>query len=58
MQEYLENGTRLGWLIDPQNRQVEVYRRGQGVQILENPVALSGEDLLPGFILELKRVWQ
>jgi len=57
MQEYLENGSRLGWLIDPQNKRVEVYRRGQGVQILANPVELSGEDILPGFVLKLKRVW-
>lgn len=58
MQQYLDNGTKLGWLIDPKNKQVEVYRIGQKVQILENPVELSGEDVLPGFVLKLKRVWQ
>jgi Uma2 family endonuclease len=51
MQEYLENGLRLGWLIDPQNQQVEIYRPGQPVQIVPLPANLSGEDVLPGFIL-------
>lgn len=57
MQEYLENGARLGWLIDPQNRFVEIYRRNRAVEILENPSQLSGEDILPDFTLDLKRVW-
>lgn len=58
MQEYIHNDARLGFLIDPQNKRVEVYRRGQAVQILDNPVEVSGEDVLPGFVLDLKRVWQ
>ncbi|WP_071824970.1 Uma2 family endonuclease, partial [Microcystis aeruginosa] len=49
--EYRENGARLGWLIDPQNRQVEIYRQGKEVEILENPTDLSGEDVLPNFSL-------
>ena len=57
MQEYMDNGTRLGWLIDPRNRQVEIYRQGQDVEILENPIELSGEDVFPGFILNLRRIW-
>ncbi|MCW6037681.1 Uma2 family endonuclease [Spirulina subsalsa FACHB-351] len=57
MQEYLENGARLGWLIDPQTRMVEVYRRGLDVEILSNPAELSGEEVLPGFVLNLGRVW-
>ena len=57
MHEYIENGARLGWLIDPQNRLVEIYRSGQAVEIVENPSQLSGEDILPGFTLDLKRVW-
>lgn len=57
MEKYLENGARLGWLIDPQNKRVEVYRLGQAVEVLESPVALSGEQVLPGFSLVLKRVW-
>ena len=58
MSEYIDNGTKLGWLINPQNRQVEVYRFSQGVEILDNPTELLGEDILPGFILNLKRIWQ
>ncbi|NES24925.1 MAG: Uma2 family endonuclease, partial [Symploca sp. SIO3E6] len=58
MQQYLDNGTKLGWLIDPKNQRVEVYRTGQKVQILANPAELSGKDILPGFVLKLERVWQ
>ncbi|MCW5312769.1 Uma2 family endonuclease [Nostoc sp. KVJ3] len=56
MQEYIENGVRLGWLIDPQNQQVEIYRPGQDVEILRSPTSLSGEDVLPGFILDLAQI--
>ncbi|MEG4346407.1 Uma2 family endonuclease [Microcoleus sp. A003_D6] len=58
MREYMENGARLGWLIDPQNRRVEIYRQQAEVEILVNPVELSGEDVLPGFVLNLRRVWR
>lgn len=57
MQEYLENGARLGWLIDPKAKQVEIYRPGQAVEVLESPVALSGEEVLPGFGLELGQIF-
>lgn len=57
MVEYMENGAKLGWLINPQQRQVEVYRPGLTVEILDNPVELSGEEVLPGFLLDLHRVW-
>ena len=57
MREYVENGTCLGWLIDPQNRRVEIYRSGKEVEILDNPGQLSGEDVLPGFVLNLRQVW-
>jgi len=57
MQEYLENGTRLGWLINRQDRQIEIYRQGQGVEVLENPNSLSGEDILPSFVLDLEPIW-
>ena len=56
MQEYMDNGSQLGWLIDPQNKRVEVYRPGQVVKVLENPSLLSGERVLPGFTLSLKRI--
>lgn len=57
MQEYRENGTRLGWLINRQERQVEIYRPGQKVEILNNPSTLSGEALLPEFVLEMETIW-
>jgi Uma2 family endonuclease len=57
MQEYIENGTRLGWLINRKNRQVEIYRQGREKEILENPTTLSGEDILPGFVLNLSLIW-
>jgi Uma2 family endonuclease len=50
MQEYIDNGALLGWLINPQDNQVEIYRKGQVVELLENPTELSGEDVLPDFL--------
>ncbi len=57
MQEYVENGASLGWLIDPTNRRVYVYRPEQEVETLENPETVSGESLLKGFTLNLKEIW-
>ena len=57
MREYIDNGARLGWLIDPQNRRVEIYRPEREVELLENPQNLSGEEILPEFVLNLRRVW-
>jgi Uma2 family endonuclease len=51
MQEYLHCGLQLGWLINPQDRQVEIYRSGQEAEVLNYSVTLSGEDVLPGFEL-------
>ena len=56
MQEYLDNGVKLGWLIEPEAKTVEIYRVGQHIEILNNPQTLSGEDVLPGFILDLSLV--
>jgi Uma2 family endonuclease len=53
MQEYLENGLRLGWLINPQDGEVEIYRQGQPKEIVKMPSLLSGEDILPGFNLQV-----
>jgi Uma2 family endonuclease len=53
MQEYLNSGLRLGWLINPQDQQVEIYRRDQPTETLGFPVTLSGEDVLPGFVFSL-----
>ncbi|MBE9103014.1 Uma2 family endonuclease [filamentous cyanobacterium LEGE 07170] len=57
MQEYMDNGAQLGWLIDPYSKWVEIYRSGKEVQVLDNPSKLSGEVVLPGFTLSLKRIW-
>jgi Uma2 family endonuclease len=56
MQEYIENGAQLGWLIDRKNKRVEIYRRGKDVEILDNPATLSGENVLPGFVLDLQQI--
>ncbi|WP_013322891.1 Uma2 family endonuclease [Gloeothece verrucosa] len=57
MQEYLNNGTRLAWLINRQDRKIEIYRQNQDVEILDNPTTLSGENILPGLILNLELIW-
>ncbi|NJN10631.1 MAG: Uma2 family endonuclease [Richelia sp. RM2_1_2] len=57
MREYINNGARLGWLLDPQHRQVEIYQPGSQVKVLENPAQLFGEEVLPAFVLNLRRVW-
>ncbi|MFM7190312.1 MAG: Uma2 family endonuclease [Microcystaceae cyanobacterium] len=57
MQEYLANGTRLGWLINRQDQQVIIYRPGQSVEVLIHPFMLSGEEILPGFVLDLDPIW-
>lgn len=57
MQEYMDNGTQLGWLIDRKQRQVFIYRPNTSVEVLDNPQTLSGESLLPGFVLDLSQVW-
>ena len=57
MQEYMENGCRLGWLINRKKRQVEIYRPGQDVEVLQSPLTLSGENVLPGFVLNLQKIW-
>lgn len=57
MREYQENGVRLGWLINPQDQQVEIYRPGQAVEVLQSPQTLSGELVLPDFGLSLERIF-
>ncbi|MBW4613490.1 MAG: Uma2 family endonuclease [Desmonostoc vinosum HA7617-LM4] len=58
MREYIDNGVKLGWLINPQMRQVEIYRLGKPVEVLASPRELSGEDVLLGFILNLQILWR
>ena len=57
MREYRENGVKLGWLINPEEKQVEIYRLGQDVELLDSPQSLSGEDILPGFVLDLTNIF-
>lgn len=56
MQEWMDAGAKLGWYIQPYQRRVYVYHAGREVEVLENPETLSGEDLLPGFVLEVRRL--
>ncbi|WP_017658943.1 Uma2 family endonuclease [Baaleninema simplex] len=58
MREYRDHGTGLGWFIDPQRQQVEIYRDGREVEVLDRPMELSGESVLPGFRLNLQRIWR
>ncbi len=57
MVEYLANGARLGWLLDPEERKVHIYRPDAEVVCLENPSQLTGDPVLPGFVLDLTRAW-
>lgn len=54
----MDNQVKLGWLIDRKTRRVEIYRQGQEVELLESPKELSGEDVLPGFVLNMEIVWE
>ncbi|PMB47119.1 hypothetical protein CEN39_24990 [Fischerella thermalis CCMEE 5201] len=57
MKEYMENGAKLGWLIDRKNSKVEIYRQEKEIEVLDHPSNVSGEDVLPGFILDLTEIW-
>ncbi len=57
MKEYMKNGAKLRWLINRKNRQVEIYRQRKDIEILDHPSNVSGEDVLPGFILDLTEIW-
>ncbi|WP_390625511.1 MULTISPECIES: Uma2 family endonuclease [Nostoc] len=57
MQEYINNGALLGWLIDRQNRKVYIYRPNRELEILENPEAVIGTPELPGFVLRMAKIW-
>jgi Uma2 family endonuclease len=58
MEEYIENGASLGWLIDAEKRKIYVYRPEKEVEVLENPTEISGEPLLKDFTLNLKEIWE
>src|SRR4028118_961264 len=57
LQEYIDNGVSLGWLIDRKNRKVYIYRPNSEVECLDNPATLSGESILPEFVLQLSTIW-
>lgn len=58
MTKYISNGVRLGWLINSQNKQVEIYQPGKEREILENINSIADDDVLPGLVLELNTVWE
>ncbi|AFZ54507.1 Uma2 family endonuclease [Cyanobacterium aponinum AL20118] len=57
MQEYIDNGVKLGWLINPEKKEVEIYRQEGEKEVLNNPKILSGEDILPDFTLDLTEIF-
>jgi Uma2 family endonuclease len=57
MREYLDNGLGLGWLIVPKTQEVEIYRPGCEVEYLQSPRTLSGEEVLPGLVVDLQPIW-
>lgn len=58
IREYVENGARLGWLLDPEERKTHVYKPGETAGILRRSDKLSGDPVLSGFILDLKPIWE
>ena len=58
MEEYIDDGTRLGWLIDPYEETVAVYNEDGSIEELDKPATLSGEPVLPGFECNLERIWK
>ena len=58
MQEYIDNGAQLGWLLDPLDRRVSISRPGAEVERLDNPATVAGAPELPGFVLDLKAIWE
>jgi Uma2 family endonuclease len=57
MVEYMESGCRLGWLLDPKGKRAAIYRMGKPPELLTAPESLSGEDVLPGFVLDARFLW-
>lgn len=57
MQEYMNSGVQLGWLLSRDHKKVEIYRNGQPVEVLDAPKQLFGEDILPGFVLNIEAYW-
>ncbi|MEL6929124.1 MAG: Uma2 family endonuclease [Cyanobacteria bacterium J06649_11] len=57
MREYMDCGVKLGWLINPDSRKVEIYRNGREKEILESPSSVSGEDILTGLNIDLTEIF-
>ena len=57
MEEYIDNEIKLGWLFNPEKKQVEIYRQGQKKEVLDHPKTISGESILPDFTLDLSLIW-
>ena len=57
MEEYMDCGVKLGWIINPETKQVEIYRQGKELELLDNPNELSGEDVLPKLVINLEMIW-
>ena len=57
MEEYRSNGVRLGLLINPKNQQVEIYRPGQEPEIYESPTSIDCNEVMPGFVLDMSKIW-
>jgi Uma2 family endonuclease len=57
MDEYIANGAQLGWLLDPFNKRVYIYRSGEAIVCLEGPETISGDPLLPGFVFDVAGMW-
>ena len=58
MEEYIDNGARLGWLLDPIEKRATVYRPGKPAVHLDDPQSIDGEDVLEGFTLDLREIFQ
>ena len=56
MAEYIQDGARLGWLLDPIEKRIDVYRPGRKVEVLENPTHVEGEDVLNGLVVDLQEI--
>jgi Uma2 family endonuclease len=57
MREYIDCGVRLGWLINPDERKVEIYRQGRETEVLDNPQTLKGEDIMSGLVVSLEEIF-
>ncbi|HAC65688.1 MAG TPA: hypothetical protein DCF68_19690 [Cyanothece sp. UBA12306] len=57
LQEYIDNGVKLGWLIDRKNRRVYIYRPQREVECLDNPTTVMDDSILPGFLLQMNSIW-